>query len=399
MPRCFEVGAGKLLSCQRRRLLVGAAAIVVALVLPGAANARDFTVQVAPPGPRGTPNEVRLTAFFPRVLSVHPGDTVHFHFGGLHTVTFLPPGAERSLLGRPIPASNEGFKDAAGNSFWFDGSALPTLEVESAVFGAAGGSGGDANGNTSPPSGRCQGANAEDGTAYRNSGLNLNGDLGLGHANASAVPTATFTLCFPKVGVFRYSCVVHNLMKAAIKVVPRTRAVSTPRQVAGQIAREVKSAAKLAKRLDSYNPGGNTVSIGHDQGEVVSLLKFFPQVKTIHAGETINFQLNSQTDDHTVVFGSPAARAGVGHLFLVTPQPLGPPHVVLNPIIEFGSDALPLPPYTGQNHGDGLQASGLISGSIPTFPNSVQFVFTTPGTYSYECLLHPGMTGVVKVLP
>jgi plastocyanin len=387
-----------LLSSRGARLLVGVAPVLAAFVFAGAASAQDWTVQVAPPGPRGTPVEVRLTADFPRVLSVHPGDTVHFHFGGLHTVTFLPQGGERPLLGLPVPAQYEGFKDAAGDPFWFDGSPLPTIEVEGNIFGAVGGSGGDANGTPNPQSSGCQGSGTEDGTAYRNSGLNLNGDLGLGHANASAVPTATFTLCFPKVGVYRYSCVIHNLMKAAVKVVPRAKAIPSPRQVASQVTREVKSAVKLAKRLDSYNPGGNTVSIGHDQGEVVSLLKFFPQVKTIHAGETIDFQLNSHTDDHTVVFGSPAARKAVGPLFLATPQPAGPPHVILNPIIEYGTDSPPLPPYTGQNHGDGLQTSGLISGSIPAFPNSVQFTFTTPGTYSYECLLHPGMTGVVKVL-
>jgi plastocyanin len=372
---------------------------LVALVLPGAASARVWTVQVAPPGPHGAPKEIRLTAFFPRVLAVHPGDTVQFHFGGLHTVTFLPQGGERPLLGQAVPATYQGYEDGAGNPFWFDGSALPTLEVANTVFGAVGGSGGDANGNVNPQSGGCQGANAEDGTSYRNSGLNLNGDLGVGHTNASAVPTATFTLCFPKVGVYDYSCVIHARMKAAIKVVPRAKAIPAPKQVAAKVAREVKSDFKLAERLDNYTPSGNTISIGHDQGDVISILKFFPQIKTIHVGETINFVLDSPSDDHTVVFGSPQARAAVSHLFLPTPNPTGPPHVVLNPVIEYGTDAQPLPPYTGSNHGNGLEASGLLSSSIPAFPSSIQYTFSNPGTYSFECLLHPGMVGVVKVLP
>lgn len=391
----------ELLPRSRRRGLFAAAVLVVlvALALPAGAGAQAWTVQVSPPGPHGTPKEVRLTSFFPHVLKVHPGDTVHFHFGGLHTVTFLAKGQERPLLGEANPASNQGFFDAAGSSFWFDGSPLPTLEVPSTTFGAIGGSGGDANGNSNPQAAGCQGSAAEDGTSYRNSGLNLNGDLGLGHANASAVPTATFTLCFPKVGSYRYYCLIHARMKAAVDVVARKRAIPTPKRVAKQIAGEVKSAVKLAKKLDSYTPSANTVSIGHDQGEVVSLLKFFPQVKTIHAGQTVNFVLNSHTDDHTVVFGPAQARAKIAHLFMATPNAGGPPHVILNPVIEYGTDSPPLPPYTGQNHGDGLQASGLISGSIPAFPSSSEFIFTTPGTYSYECLLHPGMTGVVRVLP
>jgi len=354
-------------------------------------------VLVSPATPRGTPQEVRLTSFFPHVLKVHPGDTVHFHFGGLHTVTFLAKGGERPLLGEANPASYEGFSDALGVPYWFDNSPLPTLEVPSTTFGAVGGSGGDANGNPRSADG-CQGSAAEDGASYRNSGLNLNGDLGLGHANTRAVPTATFTLCFPKVGSYRYYCLIHTRMKAVVDVVAPSRRLPTPKQVLAQVGREVKSAVKLAKKLDSYDPHGNVVSIGHDQGEVVSLLKFFPQVKTIHAGESVDFVLNSRTDDHTVVFGLPQTRAKVGPLFLATPNASGPPHVVLNPVIEYGTDSPPLPPYTGQNHGEGLQASGLISGSIAAFPESSQFVFSTPGTYSYECLLHPGMTGVVKVV-
>jgi plastocyanin len=189
-------------------------------------------------------------------------------------------------------------------------------------------------------------------------------------------------------------------MKAAIKVVPKAKVIPPPKQVVAQVTREVKSAVKLAKKLDNnYNPGGDTVSIGHDQGEVISLLKFFPQIKTIHAGETVNFVLNSHTDDHTVVFGAPQARASISHLFLPTASPVGPPHVILNPVLEYGSDSQPFPSYTGSNHGNGLEASGLISGSIAVFPSSSQFTFSQPGTYSFECLLHPGMTGVIKVVP
>ncbi|HEY7960872.1 MAG TPA: hypothetical protein VID29_03030 [Solirubrobacteraceae bacterium] len=395
-------GGGALRRSGARLAAASAIALVLlalALALAGSASARVFSVAVGPQTPHGTPPDIRLTAFFPRVLAVHPGDSVQFHFGGLHTVTFLPPGGERPLLGLVVPASYQGFTDAAGNPFWFSGSALPTLEVTSTVFGAVGGSGGDANGNVNPSGGGCQGSAAEDGTAYRNSGLNLNGDLGVGHANASAVPTATFTLCFPKVGVYDYSCVVHNRMKAAIRVVGRATAIPAPKQVAAKAVREVKRDVKLAERLDRYEPGGNTISIGHDQGEVVSLLKFFPQIKTIHAGDTVDFVLNSLTDDHTVIFGSPQVRAATSQLFLSTPSAAGPPHVILNPVIEYGTDPQPLPPYTGSNHGNGLEASGLISGSIPAFPSSMQFTFSTPGTYSFECLLHPGMTGIVKVLP
>ena len=56
-----------------------------------------------------------------------------------------------------------------------------------------------------------------------------------------------------------------------------------------------------------------------------------------------------------------------------------------------------LPPVNlGTYDGAAYRSSGLIVSSPPQF-TQVSLTFTKAGTYSYTCLLHPGMDGVVQV--
>ena len=50
----------------------------------------------------------------------------------------------------------------------------------------------------------------------------------------------------------------------------------------------------------------------------------------------------------------------------------------------------------GAFNGTGYKNTGLVI-SIPPSIVSYKVTFTKPGSYSYVCLLHPGMVGVVKV--
>jgi plastocyanin len=58
-------------------------------------------------------------------------------------------------------------------------------------------------------------------------------------------------------------------------------------------------------------------------------------------------------------------------------------------------------PSGGQVYnGTGFINSGVM---LPTDPNAkpqpYKLTFTRPGTYEFDCLLHPGMDGTITVLP
>jgi hypothetical protein len=58
------------------------------------------------------------------------------------------------------------------------------------------------------------------------------------------------------------------------------------------------------------------------------------------------------------------------------------------------------PPFTpidgGTYDGSGYKSTGLLTGFGPPMPQP-SVTFTKAGTYSYVCLIHPKMGGVVKV--
>ena len=79
------------------------------------------------------------------------------------------------------------------------------------------------------------------------------------------------------------------------------------------------------------------------------------------------------------------------------PQPSGPPRLQFNPLMFLPSDPA-LPPYTGSNHGDGFLNTGIMDSNPQSPPpSSVEVTFPTAGSYLYECTIHPGMQGTIKV--
>jgi uncharacterized protein (TIGR03118 family) len=98
-------------------------------------------------------------------------------------------------------------------------------------------------------------------------------------------------------------------------------------------------------------------------------LGYYPGVITINAGDSINWTVGG-SEPHTVSFLSGAS----------IPEP-GSPETLL-PVGGFN--------YNGTGH----FSSGII---IPGMNYTLNF--TEPGVYTYQCLLHPGMGGVVIVQP
>lgn len=128
---------------------------------------------------------------------------------------------------------------------------------------------------------------------------------------------------------------------------------------------------------------------------------FFPSTTQIHVGDSVSWKVNGF---HTITFlpsgqtppplfipamGNPISgqldAAGAAFWFN------GQPNLVINPAAGFP---------TGGNTYSG---SGVLNSGVPASPSGPPppFVvkFTKAGTFKFFCLVHPGMTGVVKVLP
>ena len=127
---------------------------------------------------------------------------------------------------------------------------------------------------------------------------------------------------------------------------------------------------------------------------------FFPSVTRIHVGDSVSFAINGF---HTVTF-LPKGQAPPPLIILAPSNPItgrldaaggalwfnGRPSQVINPAVAA--------PSGGKTYnGTGLLNSGLPAPTGPPKPFVVKF--TKAGTFTFNCLVHPGMKGLVKVLP
>jgi len=115
----------------------------------------------------------------------------------------------------------------------------------------------------------------------------------------------------------------------------------------------------------------NVIAGGESPDMAVQGMGFYPGVITINAGDSINWTLGGH-EDHTIGFLSGAQ----------APEPGSP-------------DSL-RPEGTSSYNGTGITSSGLMQ---PDQVMSYTLNFTKPGVYTYQCLVHPGMGGVVIVQP
>lgn len=347
-----------------KRLVGGVAALV--LLPPAAATAKTYTVDVGPPGK--LPAHLDMGAFFPSALTIHVGDSVRFQINGLHDIAYLPPGMPRPPLAIAEPGGVPGdATDATGAPFWFD--SAPTLQLNPMVERPAG----------NP---------VLDPTAFANSGLPSLTKL-----------TGTYRLRFAHPGSYRLYCLVHRGMSVQVNVVARSRRIPSPVQVVATAHAQMRAALRLAHRLERFTPAPLTVLAGHDAGPVM-WMRFFPAHLRVRVGQAVTFKVDSMMDAHTFTFG-PAPYTGEIERTLIEPQPAGngPPALQFNPLGAYPSEPPGTPlTYTGTNHGNGFLNSGLLD-TDPHTPNpvSVRITFTKPGTFHFECVIHPHMDGTISV--
>lgn len=116
-------------------------------------------------------------------------------------------------------------------------------------------------------------------------------------------------------------------------------------------------------------PANWTVSAGASQsGEALQALRFYPQSISIDAGDTVQWNFPGG-EPHTVTLLGPRAKPAA---------PNDP------------TDSVPAGPssYDGTTY---------VSSGFQLLGGSYRLKFTKPGTYTFQCLIHPGMTGTVEV--
>jgi plastocyanin len=360
------------MSTRRFATVVALAVLGTLLAVPGAGAKTKVVLAGGPPpnanlaGGLKFNKDLDLNGFYRRRITINEGDSVRWLFSKrvVHTVTFLAPGQAQPPFESVDPTNPyTGFADAAGAPFWFNGQPSISIPPEHAFP---------------------QGGTSTDGTTYENSGL-------------SAPAFKPYKLKFTKAGTFRYICLVHPGMAGSVKVLPKSQAVPSTHADSAARNAEYAQAVKRSAQLAQFTPAGKSVVAGHDSG-TVAWFRFFPRTKTISAGQTVRFGIFSKSEIHTGTFGPTAFRDALEkELIMAQPQPSGPPRLQFNPLIFLASDPA-LPPYTGLNHGNGFLNTGVLDTNPNTVPpSSANVTFAVPGTFVFECTIHPGMEATIKV--
>jgi plastocyanin len=126
-----------------------------------------------------------------------------------------------------------------------------------------------------------------------------------------------------------------------------------------------------------------TVRAGSSKdNQALQALLFLPKAMTINEGDTVEWAVGAS--DHTIYFP-----AGQKPPELIVPGPTKD-ELLFNPAVIFPSSART---YDGA----GPLSGGALSSTDPNAPKRYAVTFTRAGTYTYLCMFHPGMEGVITV--
>jgi len=294
-------------------------------------------------------------AFFPETIKARPGDTIVFENRSshdVHTVTFgvkpdrsnAPPNATRAVQANP----------AVFRSCSTDAEPTPALEACPSAVGHA----------SQPP------------MPYAGKGYWNSGALQFSAASAPGPKAATVRLA-PTIpsGTYPIVCLLHPFMNAQLEVVAgdadRLSPVATSAEGETQVKQAQAGAAAIKEPVDQL-PGTTTVAAGWGD-KLVSVNRFSPPTASVKVGGTVTWVDRSPYMPHTISFESPLK---------------GP---------EDPDAFLPAGARPGSGYSGGMAHSGAI-GPPPEFPSSsFSLTFTKAGSYTYVCILHPGMVGFVEV--
>ncbi len=329
-----------------------AAATSTTTTAPAATGPQSYTVVVDGPSTLGAENFV-LGTYFPKTLSVRPGDTVTYDnrsSNDVHTVSF---GVKPDRSDQPALPTKDGSENPAVFHPCFtttpvkpDMTSCPTTATGTPEF---------------------------DGKGFWNSGVLLPTVLPP-EAGPKTVAVKLAASIAP--GPYTVYCLLHPFMESTLQVVGSDTERQTPAAVAGVADRELGQAKAVAAGLapPTSAPAANGVTVAASWGDKLAAInRFSPDIAAIKVGQTVTWKGLSTWMPHTVSFQPPFA----------TPSDKGA--------------FLPAGAKSGSKFAGGVSHSGVF-GPAPPFPtDSFSLTFTKAGKYSYACLLHPGMAGTVEV--
>ncbi|MDX1659241.1 MAG: hypothetical protein R3343_10515 [Nitriliruptorales bacterium] len=353
-------------------------------------------------------SNVAILGYLPRELTVRQGDTVDFALapGDPHTVTFgtLVDDAFEAMAnaeeGGPPPPEVQ----AVPQAFTPEGQVVPTGMVP--CF------------SDSPP---------DDGSPCEQiEQPDFSGELAFYNSGGLAEPGATFTVPIAEdaaPGTYNYFCLIHGPdMSGTLTVVGADESAPTPEEVEQQREETLDALIEEAQPAldatsqgtqpgfeEAYPEGGDaTVLAGggaQPQGFIFDILTFGPDEVEIEAGQTVRWNIFGF---HTISFNAPQDATP----FVIQGDDGLPTVNELAVTPQGGAAGMPPPPEGGGGGGDAPPEATVVdggawdgqgffsSGLFVSFPPglfSYDITFETPGTYTYQCLIHPGMEGTVNV--
>jgi plastocyanin len=335
---------------------------------PAASQPQTYTVMVGLEQPQ---MGIGVNAYFPKTVTIHAGDTVHWvqNSNEIHTVTFLDgePLPELLLPSTLVP----GAEPAVSPLVFNPAAADPAIPAGGLYTGGIG--------------------------AYANSGI-------MGREPGQV---GEFELTFPTEGTFDYVCIVHGFaMSGEVIVVADDEVIASPNQSMAQGRRQMTEALSLVPSVvrdaagqvvpPEMNGDGtmtHTVMLGYSEtvaasyGDVeIDLMQFFPDRLTVRPGDTLTFEMSEyDIAPHTATFLNGAEEPDLavfqdGFLYLNSEV-----------LFPSGGDVLTR---------TGVFTSGLM---LPAPGTSYSLVIgdVSPGLLPFLCLLHDGsgMKGELMVIP
>ena len=404
MSRGLRWAAASVCACG---LLAGGGVALARTAAPGRVSSQVFTVNVD--GVNSKANET-FFAYFPRASTVHPGDSVVFHYVGVgepHTVT-LGTLADRALgfYVHLTPRQQQGPPPAALQAA---DAALPQLLPQGP---------GDATPAAADP---CYVRSGPPGTALcprsQHEQPAFDGNQSFynsGWLDANQRWTVHISSATPP-GTYRFLCLLHReFMNGKITVVPSDKAIAGP---SAQYALGKRQQAAMEAALD---PAVNALRLGKppvpkavlpaDSALAGSAAmvpaqidEFGPRTVKIPVGGSVTWYFLGA---HTVTFDSDKTDNDIRFT-----APDGTVHINPKAAAPAGGPGEPPPARGGSTsgihlkvvasstwNGRGFHSSGVFANSFgPPLIEGYRITFTRAGKYKYICTVHDNMKGEVDV--
>jgi plastocyanin len=344
-----------------RGAVIGAVVGIAGIAMPVAASAKTLTISAGLPASATKsfkPTGAQVNNFFAGTVTINAGDSVKWTglSSNFHTVDIpVKGGTSQALL---VPgAGKAGATDAAGVPFWFSGY-VPAIGFNPVLFAPSGGK-------------------TYTGAARVDSGLPFSPSQN------------NFAVKFTKPGSYHYFCDVHPGMVGTVVVVAKGKKSDSAKTLAAAVSKQVKTDLTEAKALDKTSPPANTVDLGSAGAGGVEVFAMFPSALHVAVGSTVTFTMTKGSrETHTASVGPPAYLTSLANSFN-TPAfdqqavyPSAPPPA--GPIV-----------VTQTSHGNGFGNIGAVSETNAALHTSGQIKFDQAGTYHFQCLIHPFMTGTI----